>query len=320
MNFHQLHIFNVVAKHRSYSKAAAELYLSQPTVSVHLQKLEQELGMELFEQLGRNIYLTDAGRMLYSYTQKIFSLAEEAERALEELQGLHKGRIRLGASTTPGIYYLPNLLGQFKEDYPGIELILEVANTTEIEKKIIANQLDIGVVGRNSTAEGDLIYEPFWMDHLVMIMSPQHPLLQKEEITLEDIARQRFILREPGSSTRQAIETAFSQQGIHPRIAMEYGSTDGIKHAVAANLGISIVSELAVRLCEQTGLVVVREIPEIEINREFALVYHKDKHLAPLSQTFIKAIKAYAAIESRGKEDSTEPTEIEQAMKDKVHV
>lgn len=297
MNFHQLHIFNVVAKHRSYSKAAAELYLSQPTVSVHLQKLEQELGMELFEQLGRNIYLTDAGRMLYSYTQKIFSLAEEAERALEELQGLHKGRIRLGASTTPGIYYLPNLIGQFKEDYPGIELILEVGNTLEIEKKLLANQLDLGVVGHSAPSEGELIFEPFWKDHLVMIMSPNHPLLQKDEITLEDISRQRFILREPGSSTRQVIDQAFAQHGIHLRVAMEYGSTDGIKYGVAANLGISIVSELAVKLCEQTGLVAVREIPEIEITRDFSLVYHKDKHIAPLTQTFIKAIKEYAAQE-----------------------
>lgn len=296
MNFHQLHIFNVVAKHRSYSKAAAELYLSQPTVSVHLQKLEQELGMELFEQLGRNIYLTDAGRMLFSYTQKIFSLAEEAERALEELQGLHKGRIRLGASTTPGIYYLPTLLGQFKEDYPGIELILDVANSLEIEKRVLANHLDIAVVGRPSN-EGDLISEPFRTDRLVMILSPQHPLLQQERLTLEDIARQRFILREPGSSTRQVIEDAFAKEGIHLRVAMEYGSTDGIKHAVAANLGISIISELAVRLCEQTGLVAVREIPDIKITREFSLIYHKDKHLAPLTQTFIKAIKNYAAME-----------------------
>ncbi|MHB1404947.1 MAG: selenium metabolism-associated LysR family transcriptional regulator [Desulfitobacteriaceae bacterium] len=296
MNFHQLHIFNVVAKHRSYSKAAAELYLSQPTVSVHLQKLEQELGMELFEQLGRNIYLTDAGRMLFIYTQKIFALAEEAERALEELQGLHKGRIRIGASTTPGIYYLPHLLGQFKNDYPGIELILDVANSMEIEKKILANQLDLAVVGERPS-EGDLIAESFRTDHLVMILSPNHPLLSQEKITLEDLARQRFIMREPGSGTRKAIEDAFAREGIHLRVAMEYGSTDGIKHAVAANLGISIVSELAVKLCEQTGLVVVREIPEIEVKREFCLVYHKDKHLPPLVQTFIKATKEFAATE-----------------------
>lgn len=296
MNFHQLHIFNVVAKHRSYSKAAAELYLSQPTVSVHLQKLEQELGMELFEQLGRNIYLTDAGRMLFIYTQKIFALAEEAERALEELQGLHKGRIRLGAGTTPGIYYLPHLLGQFKNDYPGIELILDVANSSEIEKKILANHLDLAVIGERPS-EGDLIAEPFRTDHLVMILSPSHPLLKQDNITLEDLARQRFIMREPGSGTRKAIEDAFAREGIHLRVAMEYGSTDGIKHAVAANLGISIVSELAVKLCEQTGLVVVREIPEIEIKRDFSLVYHKDKHLPPLVQTFIKATKDYAAAE-----------------------
>lgn len=297
MNFHQLHIFNVVAKNRSYSKAAAELYLSQPTVSVHLQKLEQELGLELFEQLGRNIYLTDAGRMLFSYTQKIFSLAEEAERALEELQGLHKGRIRLGAGTTPGVYYLPELLGQFKEDYPGIELILDVANSQEIEKKILANQLDIGVIGRPS-GEADLISESFRSDRLVLILSPHHPLLRQDKITLDDIARQRFILREPGSSTRQVIEDAFARQGIHLRTAMEYANTDGIKHAVAANLGIGIISELAVRLCGQTGLVIVRDIPEMEITRPFSLIYHKDKHLAPLTQTFIKAIKNYSAMEN----------------------
>jgi len=296
MNFHQLHIFNVVAKNRSYSKAAAELFLSQPTVSVHLQKLEQELGMELFEQLGRNIYLTDAGRMLYGYTQKIFALAEEAERALEELQGLHKGRVRLGASSTPGIYYLPQLLGKFKDDYPGIELILDVGNSSEIAKKVLSNQLDIAVIGEQAM-DADLVAEPFWTDRLLLILSPQNPLLQKSTITLEDVARQQFILREPGSSTRQVIEAAFAREGIHLKVAMEFASTDGIKHAVAANLGVSIVSELAVHLCEQTGLVVVREIPDLEIKREFVLVYHKDKHLSPLTQTFIKAIKNYAGLD-----------------------
>lgn len=297
MNFHQLHIFNIVAKHRSYSKAAAELYLSQPTVSVHLQKLEQELGVELFEQLGRNIYLTDAGRLLYSYSQRIFTIAEEAECALEELKGLHKGRIRLGASTTPGIYYLPNLLRKFKEDYPGVELVLEVGNTSEIEKKVISNQLDLGIVGHGSPFENDLYFEPFWTDHLVMILSPNHPLLQKEEITLDDIAHQRFIHREPGSSTRQVIDQALAQHGITLSVAMEYGSTDGIKYGVAANLGISIVSELAVQLCEQTGLVAVRELPEIKIDRDFSLIYHKDKHIAPLTGTFIKALKDFATKE-----------------------
>jgi len=293
MNFHQLHIFNVVAKNRSYSKAAAELFLSQPTVSVHLQKLEQELGLELFEQLGRSIYLTDAGRLLYGYTQKIFGLAEEAERALEELQGLHNGRIRLGASSTPGIYYLPQLLGQFKEDYPGIELIMDVGNSSEIAKKVLANQLDIAVIGEQSL-DADLVARPCWTDRLVLILNPQNSLLDKSKITVEDVARQQFILREPGSSTRQVIEAAFARQGIHLKVAMEFASTDGIKHAVAANLGVSIVSELAVRLCEQTGLVAVREIPDLDIKREFLLVYHKDKHLSPLTHTFIKAIQDYA--------------------------
>lgn len=298
MNFHQLHIFNVVARNRSYSKAAAELFLSQPTVSVHLQKLEQELGMELFEQLGRSIYLTDAGRILYSYTQKIFSLAEEAQRALEELQGLHKGRIRVGASTTPGIYYLPEFLGLFKDKYPGIEIVLDVANSADVEKKILGNQLDIGVIGHHSL-EPDLISEPFWTDHMFLILSPKHPLIAKKQLTLDDIARQRFILREPGSSTRKTIEEAFARRGIHLKIGLEYASTDGIKYAVAANLGVSIVSEQAVRLCEQTGLVEVRPVPDIDIKRNFCLVYHKDKHLSPLSKTFITAIKNHAAEEKK---------------------
>jgi DNA-binding transcriptional LysR family regulator len=293
MNFHQLHIFNVVAKHQSCSKAAAELFLSQPTVSVHLQKLELDLGMELFEQLGRSIYLTDAGNLLYSYTQKIFSLAEDATRALEELQGLHKGRIRLGASTTPGIYYLPNFLRQFKETYPGLELILEVIHTAEVEKKLLTNQLDISIMGCSTPPEGDLIYEPLWHDQLVLIMSPNHPLLQKEDIKLEDISRQEFILREPGSSTRHAINLAFAKNGIDPVVSQEYGSTDGIVHAVAADLGISFVSREAVKLYEQINFIKVRTIPQLSINHKFYIVYHKDKYLSPFTETLVKALKSY---------------------------
>jgi len=296
MNFHQLHIFDVVARNRSYSKAANELFLSQPTVSVHLQKLEQELGMELFEQLGRNIYLTDAGRILYSYTQKIFALAEEAQRALEELKGLHKGRIRLGASTTPGIYYLPEFLGLFKDKFPGVEIMLDVANSQEIEKKILTNQLDIGVIGYRSQ-EPDIVCEPFWTDQLFLIFSPKSHLAKKEQLTLDDIARERFIMREPGSSTRKVIEDSFARYGIHLKVGLEYASTDGIKYAVAANLGISIVSEQAVKLCKQAGLVEVRPVPEIEIKRDFCLIYHKDKHLSPLANTLITEIKNFAAVE-----------------------
>ena len=297
MNFHQLFIFNVVAKHRSYSKAAAELFLSQPTVSVHLQKLEQEIGMELFEQLGRNIYLTDAGHLLHNYTEKIFALSEEAERALEELKGLHKGRVRLGASTTPGIYYLPALIGRFKQEYPGADLVLDVANTTEIIKKVLLNHLDIAVVGEHPTQD-ELVSTPFATDRMVLILAPNHPLANQTTIKLADLTREKFIVREPGSGTRKTVERAFARSGIHLQVFMEYSSTDGIKHAVAANLGLGIISELAVRLCAQTGLVVVRDIPEIDITREFYLIYHKDKHISPLTQTFIRVIQEYVKSES----------------------
>lgn len=294
MNFHQLRVFDAVARHHSFSKAAVELSLSQPTVSVHLQKLEEELGVELVEQLGRAIHLTPAGEILFEFSRRIFDLALEAERSLEQLKGEAKGWLHLGASTTPGIYLLPKVLAQFKALRPGVELHFEVANSTAVANKVAANELDFGVVGHNIALNPSLIPTPLWDDKIVAILSPRNPLAAKDRLEPADFSLSNLVLREQGSGTRRVVEEAFAKHGVSLVPVMEFTGTEGVKQAVAADLGISLVSRASIDFELQAGALVTREIANMDINRQFFLIQHRDKHFSSLALAFLSHLQQAA--------------------------
>ncbi len=290
MNFNHLKIFWAVAKNLSYSRAAQELYISQSTVSIQVKKLEEELGVDLFEQLGKKIYLTKAGEELFAYAGKIFSLADEAKVAIDELKGIHSGRLVIGASTTPGIYILPPIISSFQQKYPDLDISLEVSNTHKVQEQLVANELDLGVVGQE-LANDQLYIELLLHDELVIITSADHALAAEPSISIDELARERIILREPGSNTREIIERKAHMLGHTLKAALQLSSVEAIKKAVAANLGVSIISRFAIDLELTSGVLKAHRFSDGQLLRQINLTYHKDKRLSPAAQAFMQHLK-----------------------------
>lgn len=291
MNFNYLKVFRAAAKNLNYSRAAEELYISQPTVSIQVKKLEEELGLDLFEQFGKKIYLTQAGELLYSYANKIFALAEDAKATIEELKGLKAGRLLIGASTTPGIYLLPAIIASFQETYPNLEISLEISNTHAVQERLLANQLDLGIVGEELLVDPNLHVEALTEDELVIIAAPNNPLTAGKPVVMQDVLDQRLILRERGSSTREVLEEKIREIGGRLKVSMQLGSVEAIKQAVAANLGISVVSKFAIALEVSTGVLQTLTVPGLHLARQINLVYHKDKRLSKGALGFISYLK-----------------------------
>ncbi|HEX9532502.1 MAG TPA: LysR substrate-binding domain-containing protein [bacterium] len=175
MNLHQLRIFVTVAKRGSFSRAAEELHISQPSASIQVADLERALGVDLFEQVGRQIHLTEAGRVLEDYARRILALTEEARTAVSETAGLRRGHLAVGASPTPGTYLLPRIIAGFQERYPQVSISLHIAASTEVGERLMRHELDLGVVGGKMHTPG-LQTEPFLDDEIVLVAAPTHPL------------------------------------------------------------------------------------------------------------------------------------------------
>src|SRR5262245_23927775 len=206
MYSYRFQVFHAVATAGSFSHAAREiLHISQPAVSKHVQALEEELGVPLFQRVGRRVILTDAGQIVRHYTEHVLGLAQDMRQALRELQGLQRGTLRLGASSTPGIYLLPPVLAIFVRRYPGITLELEIANSQRVVDGVLARQWDLGMIGI-PLAHPHLHVEPSWRDTLVLIVSPHHRLATRSAVTLADLVGETWIFREAGSASSQVVK------------------------------------------------------------------------------------------------------------------
>ncbi len=290
MNFNHLLIFHKVAEKEHFTRAAEALFISQPAVSKQIHELERTLGQPLFTQIGRKIYLTEAGRLLFEYTQRIFALSDEVEGVLAEMHDLQRGRLAVGASTTIGTYLLPELLGEYRERYPSIELFLDIANASEVQERLLQNRIEIGLI--EGAVTHDELFKRVWrQDELVLITANASPLVTKEHLTLQDVYKEPFILREPGSGTRAVLEAAIATQGL-PRLVpfMELGSTEAIKKVVAAGLGISFVSEHTIALERKTHLLQQVPLMNFTLSRPLYIVYPKQKHLSRAAHMFLELL------------------------------
>ena len=294
MNLHQLRIFYTVARLGSFSRAAEELRISQPSVSIQVADLERSLGVELFEQLGRRIYLTEAGRVLEEYARRILGLAEEARVALDEIKGMRRGRLALGATTTPGTYILPRALAAYQERYPQVVVTLEIATARRVHEKLARNELDLGVTGAEGVSP-DLVAEPLVDDDLVLVTHPAHPLAAAGIAHARGLRDHRLILRERGSGTREAVEAAFREAGVQVSVHMELASTEAIKEAVAAGAGATILSRFAVTADLQAGRLVVVPLADLVFHRRFVLVRHRDKRLSQAAAAFVEVLRETVA-------------------------
>ncbi len=290
MDFHRLQVFYAVARRLSFSQAAEDLYTSQPNVSKHIRQLERELGVTLFHRLGTRVALTDAGRIVYDYAQRVFDLTEGVRRALVELEGLERGYLRLGASSTPGLYLLPQALASFRQRYPSLEISLEIANTRGVVEGVLGNTLDLGFV-EGEVAEPGIQVQPYTTDELVLIAAPGHTLARTPLATPESLAGETLILREEGSATRQVMEATLSRLGVAPRRVMVMSNCEGVKRAVAAGLGVSFVSQRAVDLEVAQGLLRVVDGPGLRVLRQWYIISRKDIRLSAAALAFVAHVR-----------------------------
>ncbi len=294
MDLHQLSLFLAVAEAGSISAAARLKNISQPVVSIHVQNLEEYFGISLLDRYGRGVKLTDAGELLVQKIRLVLGSVRELNEAFEELKGLERGHLRLGASTTPGVYVLPKLLGQFKKQYPGIQMDLQISNTAQVEQWVSENILTLGVIGKKS--ENPLLEAlPFLRDELVLITSQKHVLSKKKTVRMQELADYPFIVREQGSNTRQTYEEALNRQEIKLNVVLELGSTEAIKQAVAADLGVSIVSPLSIQWETRQKMIHAVRVSGGEFVRQFHIISLRDKHLSPATKRFLEKLQKFQA-------------------------
>lgn len=290
MNFYRLRVFYTVARHLSFSRAAEALYTSQPNVSSHIAKLEAELGIQLFHRGGTRVTLTDPGRTVYDYAQRVFELTEGLQRALEELKGLEQGYLRLAAASTAGLYLLPPMVASFQEEHPGLEVTLQLVNTQGVVKRVLDNQADLGFIEATVTAPR-LQIQPYLTDELVLIAAPGHTLCGASTVLPSDLAGETLVLREEGSGTRQVVEETLARWEIEPRRVLVINGCEGVKRVVAAGLGVSFVSRRAVALEVAQGLVQVLGGEALRIPRTIAVVAHKDLRPSAAALAFLAHLR-----------------------------
>lgn len=284
LTFRQLSVFEAVARHRSFSRAAQELHLSQPAVSMQIKQLEENVGISLFEQLGKKTYLTEAGHELYHYSRAIAQQLNEAEEVLSELKGLKRGKLKISVASTAN-YFAPQLLATFSQRFPTVTVSLDVTNRQALLQQLVNNEMDMAIMGQ--PPEGlDLVAESFMDNPLVVIAPLNHPLVHEQGIPLQRLAEETFVMREEGSGTRMAMERYFDAHGVKIQTGMEMSSTEAIKQAVQAGLGLGVVSLPTVELELEAKRLMVLDVQDFPIQRYWYVVHRKDKRLSASAHAF----------------------------------
>ncbi len=292
---HQLRVFEAAARHGSFTRAAEELFLTQPTISMQIKQLTKSVGIPLFEQVGKRLYLTEAGRELFATCKEIFNTLAQFEMKVADLKGLKQGQLRLAVITTAK-YFIPRLLGSFCQLYPGIEISLQVTNHEGILERMTSNQDDLYIMSQ-IPEHLDINYEAFLENPLVVLAPVNHPLAQEKNIPISKLANEAFIMREPGSGTRRAVQQLFDQNDIKVKVKLELGSNEAIKQAIAGGLGISVLSRHT--LMPYAEDLTVLDVEHFPIKRDWYMVYPNGKQLSIVGRTYfeylLEAAKQFAS-------------------------
>lgn len=292
---HKLKVFCTVAETKSFSKTSEIIHLTQPAVSLQIQALEETYQTKLFDRTSNGITLTPSGEILYSYAKDILALYAEAEREIGKITGLIKGSIMIGASTTIGNYVLPNVIVDFKRMTPKVRINVTIDNTKKIEDLLNSGAIDFGVVEGTPTKQR-IISEPLIKDELIVIIPPNHPWSKKKSVSVFDLTKEPFLLREEGSVTRLQIERFLHSHGISLndlKVVMSLGGIEPIKLAVENGIGISIISKWAVRKELKHGILKTVSLKEETIERNFMLILSKNHILTHALEEFLSYLKAY---------------------------
>ena len=280
----QLKVFESVGRHLSFTRAAEELHLSQPAVSMQIKQMEEHIGVSLLEQFGKKNYLTEAGQEMLHYSREILRLLDEAEGVVEDLRGVRRGTLSIAVATTANDF-ATQLLAAFSKENVNIQYKLNVTNRQTLLDELEANEADIVIMGR-PPRNMRLVAEPFMDNPLVVIAPFDHPLVNEKNISLKRLAKETFVVREKVSGTRIAMERFLEQHGVVAASSMEMTSNEAIKHAVQAGLGLGIVSAHTVRLELETGKLRILDIEHFPILRHWYLVHREGKRLSPVANEF----------------------------------
>jgi DNA-binding transcriptional LysR family regulator len=281
----QLRVFSAVARHMSFGKAAEELHLTPPAISMQIKELEEQVGLPLFDRGGRSVALTVTGEYLLVYVRKILATLKDAEDAVARLSGLKTGRLTIGMVSTAK-YFVPRLMARFRAEHPGIEVRLAIGgNREQLVALLQANEVDLAIMGR-PPREMATRAEPFAVHPHVIVTPPDHPLVKAGHAPAGALADYEFLIREEGSGTRAAMEKFFADHRLTPRVAMEMTSNETIKQAVMAGMGISFLSLHTIGLELKAGLIAVPDIEGLPLAKRWYIVNTLAKTLSPAAEAF----------------------------------
>lgn len=284
LTLRQLKIFEAVARHLSFTRASEELHLTQPAVSMQIKQLEEAAGLALFEQVGKRIYLTEAGEEMERYARSILATLAEASLVFDEMKGLERGRLRIAVASTAN-YFVPRLLAAFCQRYPGVKVSLDVTNRERLLEALSDNETDLVIMGKPPQSM-ELVAEIFMDNPLVVIAPPIHPLAGEKDISLERLQEETFLVREKGSGTRSATERFFIEHGISLSSTMEMSSSEAIKQGVEAGLGLGLLSLHTLEMELALKRLVILDVRDLPILRKWYIMHRSGKRLSAVAQTF----------------------------------
>jgi len=289
ITFRQLQIFDAVARNLSFTRASEELHLTQPAVSMQIKQLERSVGLPLFEQLGKKIYLTEVGQEFSRYASAIATQLAELEQVVDEMKGLQRGRLTIAVASTAN-YFAPRLLAAFCKRHGDVTVSLDVTNREQLLKGLVENRTDLVIMGQ-PPAEMDLVAERFLDNPLVVVAPPEHLLAKKKNIPLERLLEETFLVREQGSGTRSAVERFFSANQMALSTPMEMSSNEAIKQGVEAGLGLGIVSMHTLAMELALKRLVILDVEKLPIMRYWYIVHRSGKRLSLVAQGFQKFVQ-----------------------------
>jgi DNA-binding transcriptional LysR family regulator len=280
----QLQVFASVAKNLSYTRAAEELHLTQPAVSMQIKQLEKSVGLNLFEQIGKKIYLTEAGNVVLEHALSITSKLHSIENDLEQLKGIDGGRLTVCIASTVN-YFATRLISRFSQAYPTVQISLDVTNRQDLLRRLETNEPDLVLMGRPPSS-ADLNSTAFMDNPLVIIANPHHPLANESNIPIKRLAGEKFVLREQGSGTRAAMEEIFKEHKIEPKVSTQLSGNESIKQAVEAGLGLALVSFHTVDLELKANRLTTLDVQHFPILKKWHIGHRSGKHLTATAQAF----------------------------------
>jgi len=291
INLDRLRIFQAVAEARSFTRAAEVVHLTQPGISKHIKQMEEYYGIPLFDRLGKRVALTQAGEILSEATEEIMASAAAAEQRIEELKGLHGGKLVLGASFALGIYVLPGVLAAFRKRYPAVDVTVDISLSAKIMAKILANKLELGLVSQEAH-DPRLFARQFMTDELIAVVPSNHPWANRKRIRPQELMKETFIVAARGAGVRAAVEERLKEKGIVLTNVIDFGNVEGVKRAVEAGLGISIQPRSVVQRELSAGSLRGVSLAGLDDKLGRFYVGRRDKHLSNAAQAFLALLRA----------------------------